>query len=57
MSIMPYKRPKHTRMRVVSSIRNFFWTVICLAGTIALVALLYHWCKPWLTTLGDTVMK
>ncbi|MDI6774101.1 MAG: hypothetical protein QME60_01725 [Verrucomicrobiota bacterium] len=57
MSMYPYKRPKHTRVKIVSSVRNFVWTVICLVGAILIVALLIKWCAPWLSTLGKTVMQ
>lgn len=57
MGIQTYKRPKQTRMRIVSRIRNFVWTTICLAGTAVIVWLLIQWCTPWLSTLSDTVMK
>jgi hypothetical protein len=57
MAIASFKRPKHTRMKVMSSIRNFVWTLICLVASIAVLILLIKWCTPWFQTLGDTVMK
>jgi hypothetical protein len=52
-----YKRPKHTRTKIVSSIRNFFWSLICLVGAIVILVLAAMWLKPLFTNLANTVTK
>ena len=55
MGMQPYKRPKLMRIRIMSSISNIVWRVICWVGTIVILLLLIKWMTPWFQHMGDTL--
>jgi hypothetical protein len=52
---MDARQKKYMRQKAVGRIRKWFWTLVTLAGTLALLGFLIKWMIPWFQHLGETL--
>ncbi len=50
-----YQQKRYRRKKLAGQISKLFWTVLCLAGTIALLWFVVVRFIPWLQLLNETV--